>query len=345
MTLTYHCGRFSVNTAHELLAGESRPCDAAAMVCYACDPANPDRAATHGAAGTTLRVPARFEGPPGNVNGGMAVGLLACPALESAARDGRVDPFVARITARLHRSVPHSNDLFARAVRRDDAPGVTLHDDGDMELAAGTVTLIERGRRSEALPADLAALVSELSTVSKPTAPPFFEENGDHPIAGCFSCGPDNGRGLRIFPRFAAEGVTWASWSPDASFVDGGATLATSIIASALDCSSGICLPREEQQELLRTDRFYLLGSLDVRYLRAAPVRANYRVVAKAGRREGRKFFGTSALFDDAGTAYATAEAIWIIVQMTRTQAFGGDIPGSLPERQRIVDQQNEPQP
>lgn len=293
------------------------------MVCYYCDPANPDRAATHGDGGSTRHVPARFEGPPGNVNGGMAVGLLACPALEAAARDGTVDPIVTRITARLHRSMPHSKDLSARAVGDDEAYSVTVYDDGDMELVAGTVTVIERARRSAALPPDLDALVSEMAAVPEPSSRPFFEENGDHPIAGCFSCGPDNARGLHIFPRFAAEGVTWASWAPDASFGEG-ATLATSIIASALDCSSGICLPREEQQELLRTDRFYLLGSLDVRYLRAAPVASKYRVVAKAGRREGRKFFGTSALFDDAGTAYATAEAIWIIVEMTRTQAFGG---------------------
>jgi hypothetical protein len=95
------------------------------------------------------------------------------------------------------------------------------------------------------------------------------------------------------------------------------------VIASALDCSSGICLPREQQEELLRTDQFYLLGSLDVRYLRAAPVDASYRVVGRALRRDGRKFYGMSALFDESGTPYATAEAIWIIVTMTRTHAFG----------------------
>jgi hypothetical protein len=100
--------------------------------------------------------------------------------------------------------------------------------------------------------------------------------------------------------------------------------IARSIIASALDCSSGICLPREEQIELLRNDQFYLLGSLDVRYLRVPPLDVTYHVTARARRRDGRKFYGASALFDAAGTPYATAEAIWIIVAMTRTQAFGG---------------------
>jgi hypothetical protein len=133
-----------------------------------------------------------------------------------------------------------------------------------------------------------------------------------------------------VYPRFAdAEaGVTWASWSPEPAFADAPAVLASSVVASALDCSSGICLPRAEQEELLRTDQFYLLGSFDVRYLRVADPARRYHVVAEAQRRDGRKFFGASALFDDSGVAYATAEAVWIIVAMTRTQAFGEGAPG-----------------
>jgi hypothetical protein len=164
-----------------------------------------------------------------------------------------------------------------------------------------------------------------MATVREPAAPPFFEQTGDHPIAGCFSCGPRSPRGLHVYPRFADAdaGVTWASWTPEASFVDTPGVLAQSIIAAALDCSSGICLPRAEQEELLRTDQFYLLGSFDVRYLRVADPSLRYHVVAEAQRRDGRKFFGSSALFDDDGVPYAAAEAIWIIVQMSRTQAFG----------------------
>jgi hypothetical protein len=39
--------------------------------------------------------------------------------------------------------------------------------------------------------------------------------------------------------------------------------------------------------------------------------------------RDGRKFFGLSALVDDAGAAYAMAESTWIIAGITRTAAFG----------------------
>jgi hypothetical protein len=277
-----------------------------------------------------LHFPARFEGPPGTVNGGMAVGALACTALEAASREGVSHPVVTRINARLHRPVRHSRQLHAEAFASDGAYDVSLRDGDDALITARVdVAALSQATRSEDtiadVPADLAGLLREMSLVAEPATPPFFEETGDHPIPNCFSCGPKNTAGLHVFPRFAGDGVTWAIWSPDPSMVDGDGGLARSVVASALDCSSGICLPREEQIELLRNDQFYLLGSLDVRFLRVPPPGSRYHVTARARRRDGRKFYGVSALFDDAGVAYATAEAIWIIVAMTRTQAFGAE--------------------
>jgi acyl-coenzyme A thioesterase PaaI-like protein len=299
------------------------------MLCYCCDPANPDRIAVHDASGTLMRFPARFEGPPGNVNGGMATGALGCPALEAASRDGAENAAITRITARLHRGIPHSRELRAGVSRVDDAYEINVRD-GDDVCITGRVEVAPlaqppgAGAVLQTSAPNLDALLPEMAAVREPNVPPFFEQTGDHPISGCFSCGPSNTRGLHIYPRFAGDGVTWASWSPDPAFVDQDGGLASSIVASALDCSSGICLPREQQEELLRTDQFYLLGSLDVRYLRVPKPDGQYHVVGRARRRVGRKFFGMSALFDDAGTAYATADATWIIVTMTRAQAFGG---------------------
>jgi hypothetical protein len=264
------------------------------------------------------------------VNGGMAAGMLACPAVEAATREGIALPVVTRISARLHSGIRHSADLRAQAIRADGVYEVAVHD-GDATVISGRIEVASLGgapRIGDAItqaPPNLQKMLDGMATVVEPMAPPFFEQTGDHPIAGCFSCGPRNTRGLHVFPRFAdAEaGVTWASWAPEGSFLDAPGLLAQSIIASALDCSSGICLPRAQQEELLRTDQFYLLGSFDVRFLRVADPSLRYHVVAQAQRRDGRKFYGVSALFDDAGAAYATAEAIWIIVQMTRTQAFG----------------------
>jgi hypothetical protein len=117
--------------------------------------------------------------------------------------------------------------------------------------------------------------------------------------------------------------VTCAPWRPSPEFDDGDGVLSTMILASALDCSSGICMPVAMQRELLAEDRFFVLGSLELRMLRVPPVGREYRVVAKALARDGRKFFGLSALFDDAGTPYAMAESTWIVAPVTRTEAFG----------------------
>ncbi|MEX2227607.1 MAG: hypothetical protein WEB52_14285 [Dehalococcoidia bacterium] len=229
--------------------------------CYCCEPGNPDRIATHGASGTSLRFPARVEGPPGNVNGGMAVGALACPAIEAATRDGIAHPAVTRVTARLHSGIPHSRDLQAKTARANGAYDVEVRD-GDASLISGRVevTMLAQPARAgdvlSSMPAELDALVREMARGSEPSTPPFFEETGDHPVIGCFSCGPRNALGLHIYPRFAGHGVTWAAGSPEPSFVDAGGGLASSIVASALDCGSGICLPREQQEELLRNDQF-----------------------------------------------------------------------------------------
>ena len=82
-------------------------------------------------------------------------------------------------------------------------------------------------------------------------------------------------------------------------------------------------MPLEMQRELLALDQFFLLGSLDVRYLRLAPSGLGYRVAAKALRRDGRKFFGLSVLAGEDGTPYAMAEATWIVAGISRTAAFG----------------------
>jgi hypothetical protein len=82
-------------------------------------------------------------------------------------------------------------------------------------------------------------------------------------------------------------------------------------------------MPVAMQRDLLDLDQFFLLGSLDVRFLRLAPLDREYRIAAKALARDGRKFFGMSALFDEAGTPYAYVESTWIVAGVSRTEAFG----------------------
>jgi hypothetical protein len=281
---------------------------------------------THDAASSSATFPLRFNGPPGSANGGIAVGALACPALASngAAR-------VARIQARLRSAVLCDRALDAVTSEAGGLVAVALHLDG-APLIDGVVTFgasdAPEGRARQASPLRSDDRLDELNELARVAVkgtdrPPFFEETGDHPIAGCFSCGPNNPRGMHIYPRAVSDGVTCAYWETTGEFDDGDGTISPMIVASALDCSSGICMPFEMQRELLAEDRFFLLGSLDVRFLRGVPVNNEYRVIAKAGARDGRKFFGRSALFDDAGTPYATTDATWIIAGISRTEAFG----------------------
>jgi hypothetical protein len=300
--------------------------------CYACDPANPDRIVTDDAGGYMLTFPPRFAGPPGTVNGGLAVGALACAALRTVHRED-TEAAVTRIVTRLQRPVPLSTQLHADVEYADYGLALTLAR-GDESLASATAEVARLPappRPGDGLPvsvaSDRAAEVDLMADVGDPGRPPFHEETGEHPIPGCCSCGPANPQGLKIFPRFAGHGQTWASWQPDTAFADPhtGGALAATVIASALDCSSGICLPLEDQRELLRLDQFFLLGSLDVRFLRVAPVDppGGYKVVARSRGRDGRKFYGLSVLCDAARTVYATADAIWVVAGVSRSQAFG----------------------
>lgn len=299
--------------------------------CYACRPSNREQVFRDLAGLRMARYPERFRGPPGNVNGGVAVGSLACPALDHAAAAGAAYPVVLRITARLRSGVPVEEALDVIASGPTDAIAVSVKRH-DAELIHGTVEVAARdtaplpGDVIAEPPSERAAMLAEMAAIGVPDRPPFWEETGEHPIAGCFSCGPENASGLRVFPRYVSDGVVCAPWAPEPSFDDGGGVLSAMVMTAALDCSSGICMPLDQQRDLLKDDAFFLLGTLDVRFLRVAPLSppGGYRVVARALDRDGRKFYGLSGLFDEGGTAYAMAEATWIVAPITRAQAWGG---------------------
>lgn len=306
-------------------------CDHARMTdghrCYACRESNPARFSFDG--GRRLHIPARFQGPPASVNGGLAVGMLVCPVIQAAERDGMLYTAVSRVNARLRAGVPVDRDLRVEVIA-DEAGGyaVSIHD-GDSEVMTATAdvhafdTAAPPGAALAGIPEDRVTDVAQLAGLAVPDTAPWYEETGDHPIPGCFSCGYDNIAGLHIYPRVVEDGVTCAPWMSAAEFDNGDGTLSAPVLTSAIDCSSGLCMPVQMQRDLLEQDQFFLLGSMDVRYLRVPPAAGTYRVAAKALRRDGRKFFGLSVLAGEDGTPYAMAESTWIIASMSRTAAFG----------------------
>ena len=254
--------------------------------------------------------------------------MVVCPVLHAAAIDRVAHARVARVTARIRAGVPVEADLATKATAVDGGYAVSVrHGEADILSATADVRMFEAaqapGHGIGQAPEDRADLVARLAAVPVPDAPPFFVETGDHPIPGCFSCGPEHPDGLHIYPRVVEDGLTCAPWHPGGAFDNGDGTLSEAVIASAIDCSSGICLPIQDQRDLIATDQFFLLGTMDVRYLRAAPASGAYRVVARSLGRDGRKFYGLSVLAGDDGTPYAMAEATWIIAGISRSEAFG----------------------
>lgn len=297
--------------------------------CYACDEANAERIVTAGDGQWELRFPERFTGPPGMVNGGMAIGTLACPALDAAARAGVAHPVAARITGRLSAPVPLAKQLHATVERADEAYEVKVVD-GETTVMTGVVEVADLDAEPNAvlqdLPGEQAEHVAAMArlTDADPEGSTFWErmrERGDeNPFPGCFSCGPDHEHGLRIFPRLAGDREVWSRWRPEPSFTDGGGVLAGSVAASALDCSTTLVFQFDDELARRLRDEgktaIPVLGAFDVRVLRVPPVAldGDYRVLARRVGLEGRRLFGVSALFDRDGVPYATAEATWFTI-------------------------------
>ncbi len=289
--------------------------------CYACDPVNPHRIVTPGDGAADVRFAARFVGPPAHVNGGVAVGALACPALSAATTAGIAHPAPTRITARLRRSIVLEAPLTATTARDGDTWEVALSGEDALVTARVEIaSLSAPPRAGDTLPTAPreagGAPLAEMAHVTAEGRPTFYEELGQHQVTGCFSCGPDHPDGLYAYPRFVARDTTCATWRPAPEFTDPSGGIALPVVVAALDCSSGICLPLDDQRELLAAGAYFLLGTLDVRFLRTPPAGRGYRVVARSLGRDGRKLFGLSALFDDDGTLYATADAIWLVATL-----------------------------
>jgi hypothetical protein len=132
--------------------------------------------------GRWMRIPARFNGPPGTGNGGWCAGVFA-----TAAGAGQV-------TLRL--PPPLETDLEINDNAVYDGERVIA------ELGAG-----DPGPGVEPVPWDTAVEASR-------NYPGFTE----HPFPTCFVCGPrrTGGDGLRIFPGRLPDGRTAAPWTvPD----------------------------------------------------------------------------------------------------------------------------------
>ncbi len=233
-------------------------------------------------------IPARFNGPPGSANGGVACGR--CAALV----DG-----------------PAQVSLMAPPPL--DAPFETRPTDGGHGVWAGDVQV------AQARPAD----EPHLTLPARPSVEDARAASANHTHTGlafptCFVCGRARGQGdgLRIFPG-PLEGLdaVAASWTPDASLTlsdaDPDAPVPEEFVWAALDCPTYFAFRQ--------TNLVALLARMTGVVERSPRVGEPTAVVAWPLAADGRKRRSASALLSANGEVLGKAEALWI--ELTPEQA------------------------
>ena len=212
-----------------------------------------------------MRIPARFNGPPGSANGGYTCGLLAAYLGGEAEVTLRVPP-------------PLEREL--------DVVG----SDGRVELRDGE-TLVAEGQRAS-VEVDVPQPVSVAEAEAASTRYAGFAH---HAYPTCFTCGPEREGGLGIYAGAVAgrDGVVAAPWTPTEE-------PAPEVVWAALDCPSGWAVDDFQREGVLlgrmaaRVDRLPVPGEAHVvlgwcigqegrkRYAGSALVTADGEVVARS---------------------------------------------------------------
>jgi len=229
----------------------------------------------------TIRIPARFNGPPGSGNGGYSCGLLA----------GLLGAEVAEVS--LRSPPPLERPL---AVRREGATVRVL--DGEMLVA-------------EAAPAELVLdIPGAVSTKEAEEAARAGYERwaGKHPFPTCVVCGPrrEDGDGYRIFPGPLGDGRYAAGWIPEPSLADEGGRVRPECTWAALDCPTSAPVVNFGEGPPAMLARL----SADLR----GPVAVGrpHAIVSWPVAVDGRKRQAGAALFDERGALLAASRALWI---------------------------------
>src|SRR5210317_1327802 len=177
---------------------------------------------------TSIKISARFHGPPLSGNGGYSCGLIGKHFEGSAAVRLRIPP-------------PLETPLELRSSEN----GMTLFHD-DTIVATARPTLVDIDIPS---PPDFEAAVE---------ASARYRGFKSHFYPGCFVCGPERrkGDGLRIFAGPVGEdkgpeGMVAAAWIPDDGLSDSSGNVAAEFIWAALDCPGAYAFPEPDEGAIL----------------------------------------------------------------------------------------------
>lgn len=224
-----------------------------------------------------LIIPARFRGPPDSANGGYACGAVA------GFLDGPVE-------VTLRRPPPLDAPM---TLARTEKGSIEIHDDHGL-VAEGRVS-----ERTLAVPPP----VGFDHAVEAALRYRGFDPGAT--FASCFVCSPEREDGIRIFPGPLGEGLA-APWIPDPSLADKNGTVRPEIVWAALDCPTFFASTEPGQ--------LALLGRMMAKLEHEVRAGEQYVVVARAEGSEGRKRFGSSAIYSASGALCGAAHTTWITI-------------------------------
>jgi hypothetical protein len=227
-----------------------------------------------------MRIPRRFNGPPGSANGGYTCGMVAA----------RLGGAPARVSLRS----PPPLDTELEVVHADDGIQVL---DGERLVAEGSRSELEL-EPTEAVDPARAAEAARRGYERWAT---------EHPFPSCFTCGPtrDPGDGLRLFPGPLGDGRFAAQWTPDATLADADGRVEPEYVWAALDCPTSAPVADWGGPVAVLAELHARIG---------APVAAGapHAIVAWWLGVDGRKRRAACAIFDADGRALALSRALWI---------------------------------
>jgi hypothetical protein len=253
-----------------------------------------------------LVVPSRFRGPPSSGNGGWSAGAVSAHAGTQCPHD-HSRPWPA-VTVSLLAPPPLDASMVL-------APG---EDGGVVASYAGKPVLSARCTSDDVVD------VPGVPLAEARAAEAAYVGLTGHPFPSCFSCGTgrEPGDGLRIFPGRVADVPTEggpdqprvaASWVPDPSvaedfhaYADEHPRASLPVTWAALDCVGGWAGDLEE--------RLMVLARMTVRLDALPRIGEEHVVVGMGRRRDGRKTWTASTMYDSSGSVVGSAEHLWVAV-------------------------------
>jgi hypothetical protein len=242
---------------------------------------------------SALSIAGRFNGPPGNGNGGFTAGRLAAQF-----------PYGTTVQVTLRRPVGLDRPLALEGTVTD---GLHLLDGG---AAVAEAVAVE--------PSELGEAVPEVDAELARAAMDRFDGLDDHPFPTCFVCGTqrDAGDGLRLFAgavdagdpsRTATLFVPGAGVTQRVVGTGPAEVVGPEIVWAALDCPGGWTLGLP--------GRPAVLGRMTAEVRAMPAVGERCVVVGRLDRREGRKGFTRTTAYGADGRELGRASAVWIEIR------------------------------